>query len=199
MKSRDTVMGGSGHHRVDTAIGIAQDADHHPVGQAGGDAVGVLDVAGLDADLATARRFADARLAFQDFHLALFTGIDYTRTGGSWVVIEVEQKEVYRLALAEDRVVHVTGPIGETEVEILKGKARIRKSPCSRKICIKSGYIQYADRITTYLYSFIVGGGQWLRGRESNRGEHGRRGFDHSSCNFPAQSRCRHRRRFADQ
>lgn len=89
-------------------------------------------------------------------NLALFAGIDYTQSQGSWVVIEVDQKEVHRLALTEDRVVHVSGPIGETEVEIMKGKARIRKSPCSRKICIKSGYIQYADRITACLPNRVV-------------------------------------------
>mgnify|MGYP000542483766 CR=1 FL=1 len=46
--------------------------------------------------------------------------------------------------------------IGETEVEILQGKAHIRKSPCSHKICIKSGYIQYADRITACLPNRVV-------------------------------------------
>ncbi len=89
-------------------------------------------------------------------NLALFGGIDYTQTRGSWVVIEVNQKEVHRLALTEDQIVHVEGPIGETEVEISKGKARIRKSPCSRKICIKAGYIQYADRITACLPNRVV-------------------------------------------
>ena len=66
------------------------------------------------------------------------------------MVIEVENKEVERLPLSQYRIVHVTGPIGETEVEIKDGKARVRKSPCNRKLCIKSGYIQYADRFAAY-------------------------------------------------
>lgn len=89
-------------------------------------------------------------------NVALFSGIDYTRTAGSWVVIEVSQKEVERLPLSENRLVHVTGPLGETEVEIRDGKARIVKSPCSRKLCIKSGYIQYADRIAACLPNRVV-------------------------------------------
>ena len=89
-------------------------------------------------------------------NLVLFAGIDYTKISGSWVIIEVEQKEVQRLPLTVDRIVHVTGPLGETEVEILRGQARIRKSPCSRKLCIKSGFIQYADRISACLPNRVV-------------------------------------------
>lgn len=89
-------------------------------------------------------------------NLALFSGIDYTRTAGDWVVIEVSQKEVQRLPLKENRLVHVEGPLGETEVQIQDGKARILKSPCSRKLCIKSGYIQYADRIAACLPNRVV-------------------------------------------
>ncbi|CAI2718922.1 NusG domain II-containing protein [Nitrospina watsonii] len=89
-------------------------------------------------------------------NLALFSGIDYTRTAGDWVVIEVSQKEVQRLPLGKNQLVHVTGPLGETEVETHDGKARILKSPCHRKLCIKSGYIQYADRIAACLPNRVV-------------------------------------------
>ncbi|MCF8721205.1 MULTISPECIES: NusG domain II-containing protein [Nitrospina] len=89
-------------------------------------------------------------------NLALFSGIDYTRTAGDWVVIEVSQKEVKRLPLKKNQLVHVEGPLGETEVQIQDGKARILKSPCSRKLCIKSGYIQYADRIAACLPNRVV-------------------------------------------
>ncbi|CCQ90947.1 conserved exported hypothetical protein [Nitrospina gracilis 3/211] len=89
-------------------------------------------------------------------NLALFSGIDYTRTAGDWVVIEVSQKEVKRLPLKVNQLVHVEGPLGETEVQIQDGKARILKSPCSRKLCIKSGYIHYADRIAACLPNRVV-------------------------------------------
>ncbi len=90
------------------------------------------------------------------FNLFLFSGVDFSTRQGDWVVIEVDQKEVARLALAENRVLHVTGPLGETEVEVKDGQARIRRSPCSKKLCIKSGFIQYADRISASLPNRVV-------------------------------------------
>ncbi|MDH5763505.1 MAG: NusG domain II-containing protein [Nitrospinota bacterium] len=89
-------------------------------------------------------------------NLALFAQMGFSKKAGSWVVIEVDHKEVERLPLSQNKVVHVTGPIGETEVEIKDGKARVIKSPCSRKLCIKSGYIQYADRFAACLPNRVV-------------------------------------------
>jgi len=89
-------------------------------------------------------------------NIFLFAQVDLGKREGSWVVIEVDHKEVERLPLSQNRVVHVTGPIGETEVEIRDGKARVLKSPCNRKLCIKSGYIQYADRFAACLPNRVV-------------------------------------------
>jgi len=89
-------------------------------------------------------------------NIFLFAQMGLGNRAGSWVVIEVENKEVERLPLSQYRIVHVTGPIGETEVEIKGGKARVLKSPCNRKLCIKSGYIQYADRFAACLPNQVV-------------------------------------------
>ena len=89
-------------------------------------------------------------------NVILFARMDFSQRAGSWVVIEVNHKEVKRLPLSQNQVVHVTGPIGETEVEIKDGKARVLKSPCNRKLCIKSGYIQYADRFAACLPNRVV-------------------------------------------
>ena len=70
---------------------------------------------------------------------------------GGWVVIEVDQKRVARYSLSKDRIADVEGPLGMTLIEIRDGKARILRSPCKLKFCIKSGYIQYADRISVCL------------------------------------------------
>ena len=86
----------------------------------------------------------------------MFSKVDYSANPGDWVVIEVDQKEVARLALAENQIVHVTGPLGETEVEVKDGQARIRRSPCTKKLCIKSGFIRYADRIAACLPNRVV-------------------------------------------
>jgi hypothetical protein len=89
-------------------------------------------------------------------NIFLFAQVDLSNRAGSWVVIEVDHKEVERLPLSQNRIVHVTGPIGETEVEIKDGKARVIKSPCNKKLCIKSGYIQYADRFAACLPNRVV-------------------------------------------
>ena len=77
-------------------------------------------------------------------------------TAGDWVVIEVNEQEVSRHRLTENRVVAVKGRLGITEVEIEQGKARIRHSPCTNKICIKAGDIQYADRLIACIPNRII-------------------------------------------
>ena len=75
---------------------------------------------------------------------------------GDWVVVEVNQKEVTRLALTTDQTTQVKGPLGLTEVEVKKGQARIIRSPCNNKVCIKSGYIRYADRLAACIPNRVV-------------------------------------------
>jgi hypothetical protein len=75
---------------------------------------------------------------------------------GDWVIIKVEEKDVARFPLGADQVIQVEGPLGITEVEISQGKARIVHSPCKLKVCIKSGYIQYADRLAACLPNKVV-------------------------------------------
>ena len=75
---------------------------------------------------------------------------------GDWVVVTVNQKETVRLSLNTDQVTHVKGPLGLTEIEIKKGQARIVRSPCNNKVCIKSGYIRYADRLSACIPNRVV-------------------------------------------
>ena len=75
---------------------------------------------------------------------------------GDWVVVEVDQNEVARLSLATDQTTQVKGLLGLTEVEVKKGQARIVRSPCQNKVCIKSGYIRYADRLAACIPNRVV-------------------------------------------
>ena len=77
---------------------------------------------------------------------------------GTWVVIEVDQKRVARYSLSKDRIADVEGPLGMTLIEIRDGKARILRSPCKLKVCIKSGYIYYSDLISVCLLNRVVRG-----------------------------------------
>ena len=75
---------------------------------------------------------------------------------GDWVVVTVNQKEIIRLPLNQDQITHVKGPLGLTEIEVKKGRARIARSPCKNKVCIKSGYIRYADRLAACIPNRVV-------------------------------------------
>ena len=75
---------------------------------------------------------------------------------GDWVVVTVNQKETNRLPLDQDQITHVKGPLGLTEIEVKKGRARIARSPCKNKVCIKSGYIRYADRLAACIPNRVV-------------------------------------------
>ena len=89
-------------------------------------------------------------------NLALFAGLGGEPAAGDWVVIEVEHQEVARWPLAVDRQGEVNGPLGVTGVEVKNKRARIFRSPCKNKVCIKSGYIAYADRLAACLPNRVV-------------------------------------------
>jgi hypothetical protein len=90
------------------------------------------------------------------FNAGLFYYFSSGMAQGGWVVIEVDRERVGRYSLYKDRITQVEGTLGKTKIEIRDGKARILKSPCKLKVCIKSGYIQYADRISVCLPNKVV-------------------------------------------
>ena len=70
-------------------------------------------------------------------NIVLFANMRSWNLKGDWVVIEVGRKEVARLPLLTDRIKEVKGPLGITQIEVKGGRARILRSPCKSKICIK--------------------------------------------------------------
>ena len=86
----------------------------------------------------------------------LFTNWEGAFSQGDWVIVTVNQKETMRLPLDKDQVTHAKGPLGLTEIEVKKGRARIVRSPCKNKVCIKSGYIRYADRLAACIPTLVV-------------------------------------------
>jgi len=89
-------------------------------------------------------------------NIFLFTQTDFKKEKGSWVVIEVDQKVVKRAPLSMNQIIDVKGKLGITQVEIRDGRAHILRSPCLNKVCIKSGYIQYADRLAACIPNRVV-------------------------------------------
>lgn len=60
---------------------------------------------------------------------------------GTLVTINLHNKAVYKLPLNKDRVVEVTGPIGESFIEIKNGMARMKSAPCPQQICVHQGWL----------------------------------------------------------
>lgn len=44
--------------------------------------------------------------------------------------------------------ISIPGPLGETVIEINAGRARVLASPCSRKLCIRAGWLDAAGEAT---------------------------------------------------
>lgn len=67
------------------------------------------------------------------------------RMGGSdTVVVQVDGEEVDRTPLSNDRRFSVDGPLGKTEIEIKDKRVRVVDSPCVRKICVHTVWINKA-------------------------------------------------------
>lgn len=72
------------------------------------------------------------------------------RTEPSEVSIESDMG-TFLYPLAQERIVRVMGPIGETEVRIRDGSVRVYDSPCRDKICIAAGHLSATGQWTACL------------------------------------------------
>lgn len=60
---------------------------------------------------------------------------------GEWVRVLVDNEVVGVYSLNDNRTITLKGPLGDTEVIIEDGRARILSSPCPGKHCIMMGSI----------------------------------------------------------
>ncbi len=84
------------------------------------------------------------KLLFIALTTAAVAGIFYSREAmpkGSDVIIEVDGRTAYTLALDTDRVLSVPGPYGNTVVEIKGGRVRVKEAHCPNRLCEKQGWI----------------------------------------------------------
>ncbi len=61
--------------------------------------------------------------------------------GATRALVFVGDELIAELDLKEDRRLTVTGPLGETEIEVRDGRVRVVRSPGPYKLCIKRGWI----------------------------------------------------------
>ncbi len=66
--------------------------------------------------------------------------------------VSVENDEgTFLYPLDQDRLVRVSGPLGETVVEIEDGRVHVHESPCRDKICIAAGWLDTTGQWTACL------------------------------------------------
>ncbi len=67
--------------------------------------------------------------------------VRYMSGGVDTVLVQVDGREVIRARLSEDRRFSADGPLGSTEIEIKDNRVRVVASPCRKKICVNTGWI----------------------------------------------------------
>ncbi|MDX1442530.1 MAG: NusG domain II-containing protein [Gammaproteobacteria bacterium] len=49
------------------------------------------------------------------------------------------------------QTLHIEGPLGETVIEIARGRARVVSSPCEQKICVLADWLEHAGETAACL------------------------------------------------
>ena len=73
--------------------------------------------------------------------------IRFNPAEGQTISIFLENRELYRLLIFEDRTITVQGNIGETVVKIEHGKVWIESAPCPHQLCKNMGKISRSGEI----------------------------------------------------
>ncbi len=60
---------------------------------------------------------------------------------GRWAIVRLEGQIVHQLSLERDQEIIVTGPAGETVIQVQRGRVRVLRSPGSQEICMRRGWI----------------------------------------------------------
>ncbi len=82
--------------------------------------------------------------------------VRYMAGGVDTVVVQADGKEVFRVPLADDGRLSADGPRGKTEIEIKDGRVRVIDSPCRRKTCVHTGWIDKAYQTIVCMPNRVV-------------------------------------------
>jgi len=59
----------------------------------------------------------------------------------NYLIIRSDSNTPVTETLRTNRMLHITGPLGESIIEINNGRTRFVSSPCTRQVCIHSGWL----------------------------------------------------------
>lgn len=78
------------------------------------------------------------------------------KKAGADVIVEEDNKLIGKYSLKEEQLISVEGKLGITDIEIKDGQARIVRSPCLHKVCIKMGWIRHSGKIAVCIPNKVV-------------------------------------------
>lgn len=79
--------------------------------------------------------------------LASLGGVRSLGFSGNHAVVEVDGRRVLEVPLDNPQTTTVSGPLGETVIEVTGGTVRILSSPCPHGHCMHMGRIRYVGEI----------------------------------------------------
>jgi hypothetical protein len=93
--------------------------------------------------------------------LSAFAAYGHSRDAGQ-VIVQGEGKS-WVFPLEAEEQISVSGPIGETVVEISGGRSRVLSSPCANQTCVAAGHLdrrgQWAACLPNRVFVYIEGTG----------------------------------------
>ena len=92
---------------------------------------------------------------------AVLVGLSWwvgTSPNGAPTVLRIHSAggEVIELPLDQDRRVEVSGPLGATLIEVANGRARVLDSPCTARLCIRTGWLSRNGAVTACLPNQVL-------------------------------------------
>lgn len=90
------------------------------------------------------------------FNLLSIPFIFALKKAGADVIVEKDNKLVGKYSLKKEQLISVEGKLGITDIEIKDGQARIVRSPCLHKVCIKMGWIRHSGKIAACIPNKVI-------------------------------------------
>ncbi len=75
---------------------------------------------------------------------------------GRWAIVRLNGQVVHQLSLAHDQEVTVTGPAGETVIQVQGGRVRVLHSPGPQEICMRQGWIHKPGEVLICLPNHVT-------------------------------------------
>ncbi len=78
------------------------------------------------------------------------------RGAGKWVVVERDNRLLFRLPLDKNGDYFIPGAVGGLKIRIANGKVWVSQSTCPHKICVKMGKIAHPGQLIVCVPNHLV-------------------------------------------